>query len=180
MTLAAQKIEALLFAAGEAVAQEELAKLLAVSPEELNQAVQELQQQLADHGLSVIQTTSHVELVTSAAVAEYLATWLAGEEKDLSKAAAETLGIIAYRGPIARYDVDLIRGVDSRHIMKQLLRRGVIVRAQSTTPNPQYEITEDFLKHLGLTTREQLPQFEELSSHEKITRLLRQQEISSL
>lgn len=170
----AQKIEALLFLAGEPVSKKELAKLIDDSIETINLAVTEISQSITDHGLCLVQTETHVELVTSPSVASLLHRWQASEE-ELSKVAAETLAIIAYRGPLARYDIDVIRGVDSRHTIRQLLRRGLIRRVLGTTA-PRYEITEEFLKHLGLNYRQQLPQFDKLSNHEKLQLVLTQQE----
>lgn len=167
MTPATQKIEALLFLAGEPVSKAELAKLLGENKQNIDQALQELSGALTDHGLSLVQTDTLIELVTSPAVANTLAQWWQDEEK-LSKAAAETLAIIAYRGPLARYDIDVIRGVDSRHSLRQLQRRGLIRRAAGATATTRYEITEEFLKHLGLTGRQQLPQFDQLSAQEKL------------
>lgn len=176
MTPIAQKIEALLFLAGEPLAKKELATFLGKSEEAIQQACQEIAQTLAQQGINLVQTDTHAELDTSASVAAVVQAWLPADKPELSKASAETLAIIAYRGPLARYDVDVIRGVDSRHSLRQLLRRGLIRRREEKTTTPRYEITAEFLRHLGLTNRTQLPQFTELSSHEKLNQLLTQQE----
>lgn len=176
MTPVAQKIEALLFGAGEAVPKVELVKAVGESRQVVEEALNEIHQALADHGLALLATDTHAELVTSPAVANWLGQWWASDAGELSKAATETLAIIAYRGPLARYDIDVIRGVDSRHTLRQLLHRGLLRRALGAAPTPRYEITEEFLKRLGLTSRQQLPQFDQLSSHEKLEQLLTRQE----
>jgi len=74
----------------------------------------------------------------------------------------ETLSVIAYNGPIARSTVDYLRGVNSGYIMRNLLVRGLINRR----PDPErpyiflYDVSFDFLKHLGLSKKEELPEYD--------------------
>src|SRR5688572_5469847 len=95
-----QKIEALLFLAGEAVPMTELARLLESSVEDTQAAVTELASILKNRGLTLVMTTTHVQLTTHPDVSEYVQHFLQGEAESLSTAAAETLALIAYRGPI--------------------------------------------------------------------------------
>lgn len=173
MDEALQKIEALLFLAGEAVSYQELGQLIGQSAAEAAAGVAALQKELAHHGLTITATATHAQLTTSPDVSEYLQKFVQGPTQQLSAAAAETLSIIAYRGPITRLDVEAIRGVDSRRILRQLVARGLVRRRKLPSRQPQYSITEEFLQFLGITTRELLPRFEELHTHEKIEQLLR-------
>lgn len=172
MTDTAQKIEALLFLAGEAVSRRELGRLLQLTPPAVAAAVAELHAALSERGISLVETATHVQLATSPAVSEYVTTYIQGETRDISAAAAETLAIIAYRGPVTRAEIDAIRGIDSRRMIRSLLVRGLIRRDSSSQEATGYSITPEFLLHLGLQRREELPRFAELSSHEKITELL--------
>ncbi|MBI1833842.1 MAG: SMC-Scp complex subunit ScpB [Candidatus Andersenbacteria bacterium] len=172
MTSHTQHIQALLFTAGEAVSKEELCQLSKVTEEELAGAIHEMSEALRGTGLAIIETATHVELVTSPAVAEFLAKFQREESTELSRAASETLAIIAYRGPISRYDVDMLRGVDSRGMIRQLLQRGIVQRLQRSGRTPLYDITEEFLKHMGITNRTALPQFEDLKEADGVNRLL--------
>lgn len=176
MTTQAQKIQALLFVAGEAVSKQELGKLLGVPVQEVEPFVQEVAEAMQGHGLTVVTTTTHVQITTAPDVAEYLASFLAQEPGKLTKAAAEALALIAYRGPLSRYDVDTIRGVDSRGIIRSLLRRGVIRQIQKAGKTPLYDITEDFLTHLGVQNREELPDFQALRDTESVKRILDQED----
>lgn len=168
----AQQLEALLFTAGEPVAKKDLAKLLGEPLEALEQHFTELDAALAGHGVTLVLTDTHVQLATSPTVAEFLAAFEQQEAQTLSRAASETLAIIAYRGPLTRYDVDVLRGVDSRSMIRQLLRRGVIAQQEAADSTAQYDITPEFLLQLGITRREELPKFDELSSTERIEELL--------
>ncbi len=174
MSPLAQKIEALLFVSGEAVSKHELLSLLQISSaEELTAALEELRTELSSHGLSLISTETHVQLTTNPSVKDFLADFQRQEERPLSPAAAETLSIIAYRGPLSRYDVSALRGVDSRNSIQSLLRRGVIQQVQSAGSTPFYDVTEDFLKSLGITCKEDLPEYNQLASQEDINRVLK-------
>ena len=167
-----RKIEALLFLAGEAVSYKELAQLIGQSVESAKDGEMALAQAMQDHGLTITATDTHAQLTTSMHVTEYLQKFLQGEAQHLSAAAAETLAIIAYRGPITRLDIEAIRGVDSRRMLRQLTARGLIRRRKLPDKLPHYSVAEEFLQHLGLTTLQQLPRYDELHSHEKIEQLL--------
>lgn len=175
MTSLAQHIEALLFTAGEAVTITDLRQLLTVSEEDIKKSLDELEASLHDHGLSIITTDTHAQLVTSAHVAEFLAQFAEEGESSLSKAAMETLSVIAYRGPISRYDVDSIRGVDSRRMIRQLLLRGLLRQIRTAGKASLYDISEDALMHVGITQKKDLPEFEALSISQHIDRLLTQE-----
>lgn len=83
-------------------------------------------------------------------------------KENLTPATLETLSIVAYNGPIARSTIDYLRGVNSGYILRNLLVRGLIERY----PDPQrpyvflYNVSFDFLKHLGLAKQEELPEYQ--------------------
>lgn len=174
MTLLAQHIEALLFTAGEAVALSDITQLLSVSEEDVANAVKNIEASLQGHGLAIVVTPTHLQLVTSASTADFLAQFLTEDEHQLSRAAMETLSVIAYRGPIARYDVDAIRGVDSRRMIRQLLLKGLLKQIRTSGQASLYEISEDALMHIGVTKKEDLPNFDSLSTSEDIDRIITQ------
>ena len=172
MTSLAQHIEALLFTAGESVTISDLAHLLHVEESEIMQALHELTKELAGQGLSLVVTETHAQLVTSESVAEFLVQFAGEDGKELSRAAMETLSVIAYRGPVSRYDIDSIRGVDSRRMIRQLLLRGLLRQIRTAGQASLYDISEEALMQLGITNKKDLPQFTTLSKSEDITRLL--------
>ncbi len=176
MTELAQRVEALLFLAGEGVSKKELGKLTGQLPTAVDRAIAELTEALRDHGLTLVIIDTHVQLTTGQHVSSFVSQFLTQEGSTLSAAAAETLALIAYRGPISRYEIEAIRGVDTRRILRQLLLRGLIGSTVTNNRRRQYIVTEEFLSHLGLPRREDLPRFEELSSHEKIMVALKREE----
>jgi segregation and condensation protein B len=83
----------------------------------------------------------------------------------LSRAALETLAIVAFRGPVTRAEIDEIRGVDCGGVLRTLLdRRLVSVKGRSNVLGRPllYETTPEFLKHFGLSNLSDLPRDSEL------------------
>jgi segregation and condensation protein B len=165
VNLAAQ-IEALLFVHGEPMKLKRLAELLGLREEELRQELARLAERLqaaGDRGLGLIVANDEVQLVTKPVLA-HLVGRLVKEELDsgLTPASLETLAIIAYLGPCSRALIEEIRGVNSSFILRSLLVRGLIERQ----PDPRrpnaflYQPSFEFLRHLGLTQVEHLPDYE--------------------
>ena len=78
----------------------------------------------------------------------------------LSQAALEALAIIAYKQPITRPEVDVIRGVNSDAVMRTLLAKGLIEelgRAETAGRPIFYGTSADFLQYFGLETLDSLP-----------------------
>ena len=84
----------------------------------------------------------------------------------VSRAALETLSVVAYRGPVTRAEIDEIRGVDSGGVLRTLLDRRLIEvsgRANVIGRPLLYQTTPEFLKHFGLSELSDLPRDPELS-----------------
>ena len=152
-----QRLEALLFVAGEGVSKRELTEILKVTLADLELAIRQLAEVLRGRGLALVVTDEDIELTTSPGVKEFLATYIETKDIPLSRAGAETLAVVAYKGPLTRYDVDMIRGVDSRRMLRQLVQRGMVRRRAGKGRAPLYDVTEDFFKQMGITRREELP-----------------------
>ena len=78
----------------------------------------------------------------------------------LSRAALETLAIIAYQQPVIRPEIDAVRGVSSDGVLKSLLSKGLIQevgRAERPGRPIIYTTTSDFLQYFGLNSLEELP-----------------------
>ncbi|HEX7343442.1 MAG TPA: SMC-Scp complex subunit ScpB, partial [bacterium] len=83
----------------------------------------------------------------------------------LSRSSLETLAIVAYRQPIARAEIERIRGVDSEGVLGTLMERGLAtVGGRATTVGRPllYVTTQDFLRHFGLNSLDDLPKLREL------------------
>lgn len=156
------KLEALLFFRGEPMSLRELAKLLQCSEQEVRQALDALSQALQTRGLCLVEANGEVELRTAPAAADFLDAVRKEElNRNLGKAALETLAIILYKGSVPRSDIDYIRGVNSTFILRALLIRGFIERVQN--PNDQrsflYRPTIELLSHLGVRSVNELPEY---------------------
>lgn len=88
----------------------------------------------------------------------------------LSQAALEVLAIVAYNEPITRGKIDEMRGVESIYVLRKLLAKGLLKEAgKSDLPGHPilYKTTDDFLDYFGLSTKEELPDIEQISVEEE-------------
>jgi segregation and condensation protein B len=162
MNLDAQ-IEAILFFKGEPIAIKKLTELLSVQEDTVNEAVQILEQKLIGRGLTIIKNDGQVMLGTAKEASELIESIKKEElSRDLGKAGVETLSIVLYQGPISRPDIDYIRGVNSSFILRNLMVRGLVERVSNPndTRSFLYKPTFDLLSHLGVSSVEELPEFE--------------------
>jgi segregation and condensation protein B len=160
------QIESILFYSGEPVKISKLSKILNVSENEINDAIEILKEKLTDRGIALTTKENEIVLVTTKEMAPLIKEMKKEElSKDLSKAAIETLSIIVYRGPIKRAEIDYIRGVNSQFILRLLLIRGLIEKVI----NPQdergylYKPSFDLLNHLGLNKISEIPEYDSVN-----------------
>ena len=159
------KLEALLFIYGEPIDVKKAAQILGERPEQIKQAAAELSEALtkSGRGLALIIKDDRFQLITRPNVGPLLEKVVKAElHEALTPAAVETLAITAYGAPITRSEIDFIRGVNSSFILRSLLLRGLIER--ETDPHRAnafvYTPSFDFLKYLGLSKIEELPEYE--------------------
>ena len=91
------------------------------------------------------------------------------ENNTLSQAALETLAIVAYNEPLTRIEVDEIRGVNSREMLRKLVAKGLVKEeGRSDLPGRPilYATTNEFLDYFGLSSKDQLPKFEKIIEEE--------------
>jgi len=161
-------IEALLFVSGEPLPISKIAKVLGVKEEEALAAVSNLQKNIkeAGRGLTIINIGNSFQIATIPEANPYLSKFIKENfNEELTPASLETLAIIAYRGPLIRAEIENIRGVNSSYILRNLCIRGLVSREPSPLyPNAyQYQISFEFLRHLGFNKIEDLPNYDELS-----------------
>jgi segregation and condensation protein B len=162
-------VEALLFVADSPVSVGRLAEALQVTPGQVERALDDLEATYAERGLRLQCAGSRVQLITAPQVAPAIERFLGLEVRTyLSRAALETLAIIAYRQPITRPEIETIRGVGSDSVLRTLLRLGLIdeVGRAPTVGHPiLYGTTFEFLQHFGLRSLEEMPPLEESPTH---------------
>ena len=170
------KLEALLFVAAEPVATAQLATALDVAPSVIERGLNELDQALSSRGLRLQRHAGRVQLTTAPQLAELIERFLGLEATThLSRAALETLAIIAYQQPVTRPQIDAIRGVNSDSMMKSLLHKGLILetgRAEGPGRPILYSTTPEFLQHFGLNSILEMPPLakpeEEVDNHDEM------------
>lgn len=172
------KIESILFFRNEPVTVSELSKILGVSKDEVRDAIKDLQIFYRDRGIVLVSDEETVNFGTHPEHSELIER-LQKEEfsRELGRAGLETLAIITYRGPISRREIDQIRGVNSGFILRALLIRGLIERAESASGERSftYKPTLKLLEYLGVTSREELPEFKD--AFKKIEKFVSEQAV---
>lgn len=157
------KIEAILFFKNEPVSVAELAKLLDVNKEEIKNSISNLQDFYKDRGMVIVSDGENLNFGTHPNESELIEK-LQKEEfsRELGRAGLETLAIILYKGPVSRREIDHIRGVNSSFILRTLLIRGLIERTEgiSGERSYSYKATLKLLEHLGISRREDLPEYQ--------------------
>lgn len=161
------QLESLLFFKGESISLKKVAEILKVSEEEINEALEILEEKLRGRGVQIIENGNNILMVTHPEMSGVFEN-LSKEElsKDLSKAALETLSIILYRGPIKRSGIDYIRGVNSQFILRALSIRGLIDKKQDPKDERAfvYSGSLELLQFLGVTKVEDLPEFNKVAN----------------
>jgi len=155
------KLEAILFVAAEPVTPGQLATALDVAPSVIERGLNELDASLSDRGLRLQRHAGRVQLTTAPQLAELIERFLGLEATShLSRAALETLAIIAYQQPVTRPQIDAIRGVNSDSMLKSLLNKGLVLesgRADGPGRPILYSTTPEFLQHFGLNSILEMP-----------------------
>ncbi|MEW6180020.1 MAG: SMC-Scp complex subunit ScpB [Chloroflexota bacterium] len=159
------QIEAILFVATSPVNVHQLAEAIGSSVQEVEQALQRLSLSFQQgRGLRIQSHQGRYQITTAPELAFLIERFLGLEATSrLSRAALETLAIIAYRQPITRPGIDAIRGVNSDGVLKSLLSKGLVQemgRAEGPGRPILYGITAEFLQHFGLNSLDDLPPFE--------------------
>lgn len=164
-----QALECLLFVATEPVPMKTLAEVLREEEHCVQQALRLLEERLQESGLQLVQVAGGYQLCTRPEFAEVMARYLQPQPSKISRAALETVAIIAYRQPITLPEIEAIRGVQSDSVVRTLLQRGLIqeVGRKQTAGRPVlYGTTPQFLHYFGLNSLEDLPELEEANLSE--------------
>ncbi|MCI0532197.1 MAG: SMC-Scp complex subunit ScpB [candidate division Zixibacteria bacterium] len=162
-------IEAVLFASDAPLEGDKIREVAELkSEEDFKQAIEDLNRKYEEcqNSFRIREIAGGYQMYTLPKFAEWIEPLLAKVKKQrLSKAALETLSIIAYRQPVSRIDIDQIRGVQSDSALKTVLERELvtIVGRSDTVGRPlMYGTTEQFLIYFGLKDLGKLPRLEEM------------------
>lgn len=157
----ARTIEGLLFVADRALSAAELGSVTGASEVEVREALRELTEHYRTRGIILLEHRNAFRLVSAPDLADYCRRLLGlDQRRQPSRAALETLGIVAYRGQATRAEIERVRGVDSDSALASLLARNLIREAgRLDAPGRPavFTTTDTFLAYFGLTSLEELP-----------------------
>ena len=155
-------IEAILFAAGRIVNEEELILNLEINKEELQKIIQSMQEDYQNRGIEIVKIENGYQLCSKKEYYEYIYPIIDKRIKpNLSNAALETLAIIAYNPKVTRAEIEAIRGVNADGAIYKLLEFGLIeVAGKLDAPGKPtiYKTNNEFLRMFGYSSLEDLPE----------------------
>jgi segregation and condensation protein B len=161
-------IEAIIFLESEPVDEEALVRISGLSREVVDKALESLRERLdqPQSGLELSKLSGGWVFIPKRGLWEYLrGRYGRKNEQKLSRAALETLAIIAYSQPITRAEIESIRGVAADNMIRLLQERGFVreVGKKDAPGKPcQYGTTKEFLKFFRLASIADLPRLEDL------------------
>ena len=138
---------------------------------EISAALQHLVQEYqdADRAVEIVEAADGFQIRTKIEFKEWVRRFAREKDPGLTKAMLETLSIVAYKQPITKRDLDLVRGVDSVWALKQLLQRrliGIAGRADEPGRPMVFKTTDRFLEVFGLKHIKDLPTIKEIETIE--------------
>ena len=161
-------VEAVLFASDESLTDNRLAKIVETSVKQVHQSIKNLNEkyQASNNAFRIEQIAGGYQMLTLGTYNYWLKKLLrARSDSKLSPAALETLAIIAYKQPVIRADIEVIRGVAAGEVIRTLCYKGlvkIVGRAEILGRPMLYGTTKKFLEVFGLNTLKDLPKIEEL------------------
>lgn len=164
-------LEAILFSADEPLTLDKIGGVLGfVSQEQIKALIDQinLKYETNGHTFRVREVGGGFQVYTLPEYSSWIENlWEKTRWQRLSRAALETLAIVAYRQPLVKAEIDKIRGVQSDGTLKTLLERNLIeIKGREKTPGRPllYQTTEKFLCFFGINDLKELPQLEELKT----------------
>jgi segregation and condensation protein B len=157
-------VESILFVATDPVPVPVLATVLDVKAELVEDALKTLGEEYWKRGLQILRMGDRVHITTSPRAAQSVEKFLGIEHTiGLSRAALETLAILAYKQPLTRPQIDAIRGVNCDSVIENLIAKDLVEEIGRTEGPGRpilYGTTEAFLRHFGLGSVADLPALE--------------------
>lgn len=170
-------IEAILFASGESVPVSRIAQVLGVPEKEIDKAAVILAEEYEKNirGIRLLRLDSSLQLCSAPEFSRLITMALETRKPPrLSHSALEVLAIVAYYQPVTRAYIDQVRGVDSSYTLGVLTERGLVepcgkldVPGRPTI----YKTGEVFLRTMGISSLEELPELPDIGSNEGIVEL---------
>ena len=161
-------IKATLFVAGDGVDKDEISNKLEIDKKTFQKVLDELKNEFSgESGIHLIEYKNKIQLCSNPNYAEQISVVLNPiREKALTKAALETVAIIAYKQPITKLEIEEIRKINSADYAIQVLLDNkmieIVGRKDAVGKPYMFGTTDEFLKRFNLKTLEDLPDYEQL------------------
>lgn len=172
------QIESLLFISTKPLSIRKLAELVQAEKEKVKEVVENLIQEYnsSEKGIQIAKHFEKVQMIThpqnTKVVQDFLKDEMTGE---LTNPGLETLTIVAYQGPITRFELEQIRGVNCSLILRNLMIKGLVeAQLDKQAMITRYNVTFEFLRYLGLRNVQELPDYEKLKESEILEDLIKQ------
>lgn len=165
--------EAMLFAAGEPLEVDRIAKVLEIDIENTEQILMNLQAQLDERnsGICLLKLGDKYQLCTKKQYADHIRDIMDMKRNSpLSQAAFEVLAVVAYNQPVTKSFVEQVRGVDCSGVMATLCQRGLLEeKGRLDLPGRPllYGTTPEFLKCFCVSSLEELPELPEREAEDE-------------
>lgn len=164
-------LEAVLFVSHEPLSLDKLIEVLGIEKEELQETISEYQASLnlPGRGVELVNVAGGYKLMTKGSFHELVEKVIRPQGGQLTRAALETLAIIAYKQPVTRSEIEDIRGVSIDSMIYKLLEKELIVEVgrKEVPGHPNlYGTTDRFLMQLGLNSLDELPELAEIPVNE--------------
>jgi len=161
-------IEALLFAAGDPLPAKKIVEFIEGSTiEEVRATLTELATEYLTRGIRLIEVAGGWQLRTAPEHQRYVRKLFRERPQRLTRAATETIAIIAYKQPVTRQEIETVRGVDTGGVLESLVERRLakVIGRKDVPGRPLvYATTQEFLELFGLRNLRELPTLPELGS----------------
>jgi len=117
-------------------------------------------------GIIILQNNDEYQMTSSPDNREVAENFLKSEVSgELTRPQLETLTVISYCGPITKPELEQIRGVNCSLILRNLMLRGLVKEVNTAGLLSAYQVTMNYLRHLGLTCIDELPNYDQLKNH---------------
>lgn len=159
-------VEAILFVTGNAVEKKEICRAMEITEGELEETLDAIESgyDFDRRGLRLLRFGAHVQLATRPDYGPYVEKLLQPVQKQsLSQAIMETLAVIAYRQPVTKAEIELVRGVKCDYSVQSLVAKGLIeeVGRKEALGRPiLYGTTDAFLRHFCISSLSELPEID--------------------
>ncbi|MBU0546168.1 SMC-Scp complex subunit ScpB, partial [Patescibacteria group bacterium] len=173
------QIESILFVASKPLSVKKITKTLQIDEAEVLEILENLRTKYnqPESGIVLFQNNEEWQLVSNPGNREAAENFIKAEiSGELTRPQLETLTVVAYCGPITKPEMEQIRGVNCSLILRNLMMRGLVKETEDITKLlPVFEVTMDYLRHIGLVSLKELPDYAALHKHESVSNIINAQ-----